>query len=134
MSVRFGWEEDLDEIALTVERSIESAPIVLARGVVANDRLHALADGGRRASASLGLAAHVYQNRLPESSGGTFQFISHWSWHGFEAAHLMVVVLYVVLAYYFLEISGAEKGEPGDGIRGKWSQKLAQYLIALPGA
>lgn len=96
--------------------------------------LDALADGGRRASASLGLAAHVYQNRLPESSGGTFQFISHWSWHGFEAAHLMVVVLYVVLAYYFLEISGAEKGEPAGGVRGKWSQTLAKYrLLPNPG-
>ena len=96
--------------------------------------LDALADGGRRASASLGLAAHVYWNQLPVEPGGRFQFISHWNWHGFDASHLMIVVLYVVLAYYFLEISGAEKGEPAGGVRGKWSQALAKRrLLPTPG-
>ena len=96
--------------------------------------LDALADGGRRASASFGLAAYVYQNQVVPESGGRFQFITHWNWHGFDAFHLMVVLLYVVLAYYFLEISGAEKGDPGTGVRGEWSQALAKHrLLPTPG-
>jgi len=97
------------------------------------EALDALADGGRRASASLGLAAFVYRNQIVEPSG-RYQFLTPWLEGRFEALDLMIVVAYIVLAYYFLEISGADKGEPGGGIGGAWSQRLARYrLLPTPG-
>jgi phosphatidylglycerophosphate synthase len=69
--------------------------------------LDALADGGRRASATLGLA--LYDEPL-------------------------LVIVYAVLAYYFLEISGAPKGDSAGGVRGTWSQALARRrLLPTPG-
>jgi phosphatidylglycerophosphate synthase len=76
------------------------------------EALDALADGGRRASASLGIAIYLWQT----------------------SNDIRVAVLYIVLAYYFLEISGAEKGDPGGGVRGKWSEALAKRrLLPTPG-
>jgi phosphatidylglycerophosphate synthase len=80
------------------------------------EALDHLADGGRRASASLGIAA--------------------WLWWSTDAGPNDVwwAIVYIVLAYYFLEISGAEKGEPGEGIGGRISQALARRrLLPNPG-
>lgn len=95
--------------------------------------LDALADGARRASASFGLAAYVYRNQIAEGSG-PIELTSDAGGHTFDAFHLMVVTLYLVLAYYFLEISGADKGERAGGVRGKWSQTLSKFrLLPNPG-
>ncbi|CAN5623531.1 hypothetical protein BH24ACT26_BH24ACT26_20110 [soil metagenome] len=75
-----------------------------------------LADGGRRASASLGLALWLWRAEGP-SQGALW-----WA------------VGYAVLAYYFLELSGAEKGELGGGLGGRWSAALAcRRLLPTPG-
>jgi hypothetical protein len=91
--------------------------------------LDALADGGRRASASLGLALYIWrQGRLMdltcrECPAGSL-----------TRDHVLLALVYVVLAYYFLEISGADKGDPPGGVRGKWSEALAQRrLLPNPG-
>ena len=94
--------------------------------------LDALADGARRASAILGLAAYVYGNQI--SPGAAAHLTANEAEETFDLFHLMVVVVYAVLAYYFLEISGAEKGEAGGGVRGKWSAALAERrLLPNPG-
>ncbi|HEY7875341.1 MAG TPA: CDP-alcohol phosphatidyltransferase family protein [Actinomycetota bacterium] len=80
------------------------------------EALDHLADGGRRASASVGLAIWLW--RAPDVP-------AHDVWWA---------ITYMVLAYYFLEISGAEKGEPGGGIGGRISQALARRrLLPTPG-
>ena len=82
---------------------------------VRGEALDHLADGGRRASAVLGLAAYLWRS-------------------GDARADVWWVVVYAVLAYYFLEISGAEKGEPGAGLGGRWSRALARRrLLPNPG-
>ena len=58
-------EEDLDEIALTVELSIESAPIVFARGVVANDRLHPLRT--HRGDDAVCIVRRICEQHVPSS-------------------------------------------------------------------
>ena len=81
--------------------------VTSARG----EHLDALADGARRASASLGLGILLW-GKDP----------------------ILWVLIYVVLAYYFLEISGAEKGQSGSGLGGKWSRALAKRrLLPNPG-
>ncbi|HWL66125.1 MAG TPA: CDP-alcohol phosphatidyltransferase family protein [Actinomycetota bacterium] len=81
--------------------------VTSARG----EHLDALADGGRRASASLGIGILLWGEDP-----------------------ILWVLIYVVLAYYFLEISGAEKGQSGSGLGGKWSQALAKRrLLPNPG-
>ncbi|HEX2296230.1 MAG TPA: CDP-alcohol phosphatidyltransferase family protein [Actinomycetota bacterium] len=80
------------------------------------EALDHLADGGRRASASLGLAL--------------------WAWRSdaAEPGDVLWVVVYAVLAYYFIEISGAEKGEPRAGMAGRVSGALARRrLLPNPG-
>ena len=81
------------------------------------EALDHLADGGRRASASLGIAL--------------------WLWRAPDVPPRDVwwAVVYIVLTYYFLEISGAEKAEPRDGgVGGKLSQALARRrLLPNPG-
>lgn len=85
--------------------------VTSARG----EALDHLADGGRRASAILGLAVFLWRS-------------------GDARADVWWVVVYAVLAYYFLEISGAEKGEPGAGLGGRWSRALARRrLLPNPG-
>lgn len=80
------------------------------------EALDHLADGGRRASASLGLAL--------------------WAWRSdsAEAPDVLWVVVYAVLAYYFVEISGADKGEARGGVAGRLSGALARRrLLPNPG-
>ena len=80
------------------------------------EALDHLADAGRRASASLGLAVWI------------------WRSDDVEADRVWFLLVYAVLAYYFIEISGARKREPGEGLRGKWSQALARRrLLPTPG-
>lgn len=75
-----------------------------------------LADGGRRASGVLGLGAYV------------------WRAEGFAPADVWWVVTYAVLAYYFLEVSGAAKDGGTEGLRGRWSAALARRrLLPNPG-
>ncbi|MDQ4024661.1 MAG: CDP-alcohol phosphatidyltransferase family protein [Actinomycetota bacterium] len=80
------------------------------------EALDHLADGGRRASASLGLAL--------------------WTWRSDAVSvdRILWVVVYAVLAYYFIEISGAEKGESPGGVAGRVSGALARRrLLPNPG-
>jgi phosphatidylglycerophosphate synthase len=92
--------------------------------------LDALADAGRRASASLGLFVYFWRSMTPviglASDAPLIEFI--------RPTELLVVVIYVVFAYFFLEISGAPKGEFDAGIGGKWSEALARRrLLPNPG-
>ena len=92
--------------------------------------LDALADGGRRASATLGLGLYLWN----ELQGATAVVGEAVPLVRVERSDVLWVLLYGVLAYYFLEISGAEKGEPAGGVRGKWSQTLARRrLLPTPG-
>lgn len=85
--------------------------VTSARG----EALDHLADGGRRASAILGLAVFLWTS-------------------GDARSDVWWIVVYAVLAYYFLEISGAEKPEPGAGRGGRWSRALARRrLLPNPG-
>lgn len=82
--------------------------------------LDALADGGRRAAGSLGIGLYLWN-------------ADGWGWGSGAEADVLWALVYVVLAYYFLEISGAEK-ESGQGARGKWSAMLARHrLLPNPG-
>jgi hypothetical protein len=123
----------------------------LARATgITSDRgqaLDALADGGRRASALLGLGVafwRVIQAGTCLPGGPGLRSFDH---NIFEGPRLLcldapnhyvmgmaLVLVYAVVAYYFLEISGAEKGDPPGGVRGKWSQALAKRrLLSTPG-
>jgi phosphatidylglycerophosphate synthase len=80
------------------------------------DGLDHLADGGRRASASLGLVVWL------------------WRAEGVPEAAFLWAVVYAVLAYYFLEISGARKGVPVTQAGARWSASLARRrLLPTPG-
>jgi phosphatidylglycerophosphate synthase len=79
------------------------------------EALDHLADAGRRASASLGLALYL------------------WRGDGVPVRDVWWVITYAVLAYCFLEISGAARGEP-EGLGGRWSRALARRrLLPNPG-
>ncbi len=93
--------------------------------------LDALADGGRRASATLGLALYLWNERGSATEAAPGEVIPLVL---VDRADVLWAVVYAVLAYYFLEISGADKGEPAGGVRGKWSQALAERrLLPNPG-
>lgn len=78
------------------------------------EALDHLADGARRAAAGLGLAVHV------------------WSAEDFADRDVWWVVVYAFLAYYFLEIAGADKGEGVGG--GRIARALARRrLLPNPG-
>ncbi len=97
--------------------------------------LDALADGARRASASFGLFVYLWSSVVPDRIGsiGTEAF-SRLVTSLVRPSEVFIVVLYIVLAYYFLEIAGAEKGGPGGGVRGKWTEALARRrLLPNPG-
>lgn len=83
--------------------------VTSARG----EALDHLADGARRAAAGAGLAIYVW--RAPD-------LVDRDIWW---------VITYVFLAYYFLEIAGAEKGE---GSGGRMAQAFARRrLLPNPG-
>jgi phosphatidylglycerophosphate synthase len=79
------------------------------------EALDHLADGGRRASASLGIAL--------------------WLAPDVPSRDVWWAIVYIVLTYYFLEISGAERAAPREGgVGGKLSQALARRrLLPNPG-
>lgn len=82
--------------------------------------LDALADGGRRAAGSLGLAFFLWHSDGIGSPGGKGDML--WA------------VVYAILAYYFIEISGADKDPAPGGVRGAWSERLARHrLLPNPG-
>lgn len=86
--------------------------VTSARG----EALDHLADGGRRASASLGLALWLW--RSPDTVRSDVWF----------------AIVYAILAYYFIEISGAQRGAPAEGLGGKLSRALAaRRLLPNPG-
>ena len=92
------------------------------------EALDALADGARRASASLGLGLYLWNTARPAFSFGDTPVQLT------VRPDFLWLLVYVVLAYYFLEISGAQKGDPAGGVRGDWSQALARYrLLPTPG-
>lgn len=85
------------------------------------EALDTLADGGRRAAGSAGLAFFLWSSDGVGGPGGRIDVL--WA------------VVYVVLAYYFLEISGAPKGEtsagaPGGRVR-RWL--ASKRLLPNPG-
>lgn len=92
--------------------------------------LDALADGGRRASASIGLGVAAWNDfgRYTPCEGiCPLVLIEH-------RAAVLLVLVYAVLAYYFLEISGAEKSDPDSGVRAGWRAALAKRrLLPNPG-
>ena len=78
------------------------------------EALDHLADGGRRASALLGLSIYL--------------------WRTEGDASIFFAIVYAVLSYYFLEISGAKRGEAGAGLGGRLSRTLAKRrLLPNPG-
>ena len=92
------------------------------------EALDALADGGRRASASLGLGLYLLNDTITVDAAPRDALLI------VDRGDVLWLLVYAVLAYYFLEISGAEKGEPAGGVRGVWAQRLAKYrLLPTPG-
>jgi phosphatidylglycerophosphate synthase len=80
------------------------------------EALDHLADGGRRAAAALGLAVYL------------------WNAEGIARDRIWVAVVYIVLSYFFWEISGARKGPAASGARGRWKEQLARHrLTPTPG-
>ncbi len=78
------------------------------------EALDHLADGARRASATLGLGI--------------------WLWRTGAPSDVLWLLVYAVLAYYFLEISGAAKREPHSDLGGRWASALARRrLLPNPG-
>ena len=77
------------------------------------EALDHLADGGRRASAALGLAVYL--------------------WRVEGDATVLYAVVYTVASYYFLEISGAERGEPGGRLSGMSGWLAQRRLLPNPG-
>ena len=76
--------------------------------------LDIMADGARRASASLGLALYLYRY----DGGGGFW----WA------------VVYGILAFYFNQMSGGTREEPATKIGGRWSEALGRRrLLPTPG-
>jgi phosphatidylglycerophosphate synthase len=77
--------------------------------------LDQLADGLRRASAAIGLGVYLWRTDAPESD-------------------LLWLAVFGILSFYFMEISGAQKGEPASGLAGRWSETLGRRrLLPTPG-
>ena len=78
--------------------------------------LDAMSDSARRASAAIGIVTYLVfwvENVRPHE--------------------VVLAAAFGVISSYFMEISGAERGE-SSGIRGKWSETLARFrLLPTPG-
>ena len=78
--------------------------------------LDAMADGLRRSSGALGLLWFLIHDADTTVIG------------------LEIAIAFAVLSFYFMDISGAEKGEPASGTRGRWSAALSRHrLLPTPG-
>jgi phosphatidylglycerophosphate synthase len=76
--------------------------------------LDSLGDGARRASGVIGIASYLWQTE--------------------DRADVWLPLVFGILAFYFIEISGGERTEPTRGIGSRWSQMLARYrLLPNPG-
>jgi phosphatidylglycerophosphate synthase len=76
--------------------------------------LDSLGDGARRASGVIGIASYLWQTE--------------------DRADVWLALVFGILAFYFIEISGGERTEPTRGIGSRWSQMLARYrLLPNPG-
>jgi phosphatidylglycerophosphate synthase len=74
-----------------------------------------IADGARRASASLGLIAYLWGQDASEGE-------------------LLLAVGFAVLSFYFMQISGGPRAEPSSALGGTWAQALARRrLLPNPG-
>ncbi len=73
------------------------------------EMLDELVDAVRRVSASVGLAVYLWRS---EADG------SFW-----------LAVAYVVIAFFFADISGETRGEPQTALGGRWSQALARRRL-----
>ena len=79
--------------------------------------LDAMADNARRASAILGIIWFLLYG-VDEPS----------------AANVFLAATFGILSFYFMQISGAERGEPSEGVGGRWSAALAKRrLLPTPG-
>ena len=79
--------------------------------------LDAMSDSARRASAAIGIVTYLV-----------------YSVEAVRAHEVVLAAAFGVLSAYFIEISGAERGEPQGGISGRWSSTLARYrLLPTPG-
>ena len=78
--------------------------------------LDEMADATRRASAAIGLAAYL------------------WRAEDAHSADIWWALVYGILAFYFMEISGAQRAEPSTAIGGRWHAALARRrLLPTPG-
>ena len=79
--------------------------------------LDAMADSARRASAAIGIVTYLV-----------------YSAEGAQAHEVVLAAAFGVLSSYFMEISGAERGESDGGVRGRWGAALAKRrLLPTPG-
>lgn len=93
----------------------------LARSLnISSERGHALdqmSDSARRASAAVGIVTYLV-----------------YSAEAVQLHEIVLVAAFGVVSAYFIEISGAERGDGGGGIRGRWSAALAKRrLLPTPG-
>lgn len=79
------------------------------------EALDHVADASRRFAASVGLTV--------------------WLWRSSsDPASVWWAIVYVTIAYYFIEMSGAPKEPSGSGARGRWAAALARHrLLPNPG-
>lgn len=77
-------------------------------------RLDSMGDGARRASSILGIVAYL--------------------WHTEGEIEAWLAVIFGILAFYVIELSGGEMSGPGQEPQGRWAQALARYrLLPTPG-
>jgi len=79
--------------------------------------LDAMSDSARRASAAIGIVTYLV-----------------YSAEASRAHEIIFAAAFGVLSAYFIEISGAERTEAQEGIRGRWAATLARRrLMPTPG-
>ena len=79
--------------------------------------LDAMSDSARRTSAAIGIITYLVYRA-----------------EGTQAHEVVLAAAFGLLGAYFIEISGAERGESAGGVRGRWSTALAKRrLLPTPG-